>query len=171
MLRLRAASRRSTRRFWRTSCRFVSYLSICRSFARWLPRWRARAASEDSSRRHRLLPHAASLPLRPAPRSAPPPARAAACRASSRRAAARRSPRTHRAAACRTAACRTAARRLGRRMSGDDHRFGVWSPGVSPFPLLPTDPCRYSSLVAAASGAAKHRTQSRHLEVLLEAFD
>ena len=99
------------------------------------------------------------------------PARAAACRASSRRAAARRSPRAHRAAACRTAACRTAARRLGRRMSGDDHRFGVWSPGVSPFPPLPTDPCRYSSLVAAASGAAKHRTQSRHLEVLLEAFD
>ena len=28
MLRLRAATRRSTRRFWRTSCRFVSYLSM-----------------------------------------------------------------------------------------------------------------------------------------------
>ena len=105
----------------------------------------------------------------PSPRRVPSAARraahraaarcAAACRAPSRRAAARRSPRAHRAAACRTAARRTAARRLGRRMSGDDHRFGVWSPGVSPFPPLPTDPCRYDPLVAAASGAAKHRTQ------------
>ena len=142
-----------------------------RSFARWLPRWRARAASEDSSRRHRLLPHAASIPLRPAPRTAPPPAallHAAPPHAAPLHAAPREHTEPPRAALLHAALLHAA---LGDACRGTTTASVCGRPASRrslPSLLTLAGTTRWWLLRAVLQSTARN---SRHLEVLLEAFD